>query len=671
MQLTTSRVAVALATVLAGAGGALATNGIHALALVPGPGTYTVNAAFDAPDATPGDGVCLSTLGPSDQEPACTLRAAIMEADADAAGSVITIAAGINPQLSIAPGSNDQATGDLVISTAMTVNGQGSGSTTVSIASSPLDRVFHVASGTSGTATIGKMTIQSGDPTADSSGSTSGGGIDEDDALQNGRPTLHLADVIIKNSKGTGGGGLHDVGGNLTADHITLSSNSATSGVGGGALVELTGGETVTLTNLQARSNSSTQGGGGSGGGLALRGTGTGSTVKVDGAVLDSNSTSNDGGGLYVSTSSTGNGGTFTFTHMTVTSNTANDGGGIYAEVGAGSATFSDSLIGDTSTGCDTGNDAQQSEGGGDGGGIWDGSFSRSVLYTRLLVGDNCADRTGGGVYFSGSSATLSNSTITGNDAGSNGGGLALGRSTNTSVTFATVTDNVSNGGSASGGGIYVGNGDVATLGGNVFDANVQFNAQQARGQFRSRQSGTPDLCQNDGTIADLGYNVVHGRRAQQLHLHRHRGHHRGPQAPAAGRQRWSHADPGAGAGSSALDTVPPGASTAFQPRATTTLTCTIATDQRGVTRPQGSACDSGAYELRVAAASPTPSPTRTASPTASAQPLIGAPNTGGRGASAGAPMVPPLALAACLLAGLTIAPLSRLRRTARRRRSD
>ncbi|MFQ5880811.1 MAG: choice-of-anchor Q domain-containing protein, partial [Dehalococcoidia bacterium] len=34
------------------------------------------------------------------------------------------------------------------------------------------------------------------------------------------------------------------------------------------------------------------------------------------------------------------------------------------------------------------------------------------------------------------------------------------------------------------------------------------------------------------------------------------------------------------------------------------------ATDQRGVARPQGAACDIGAYEFEVAAPSPTPTPT-------------------------------------------------------------
>jgi hypothetical protein len=56
--------------------------------------------------------------------------------------------------------------------------------------------------------------------------------------------------------------------------------------------------------------------------------------------------------------------------------------------------------------------------------------------------------------------------------------------------------------------------------------------------------------------------------------------------------------------------------------------TTPIATDQRGVTRPQGTACDIGAFELVPA----TPTPTATATPTATktATPTASATGTGG-----------------------------------------
>jgi CSLREA domain-containing protein len=50
------------------------------------PGTYTVNDAGDAADATPGDGVCATASG------VCTLRAAIQEANATSGAKTINFA---------------------------------------------------------------------------------------------------------------------------------------------------------------------------------------------------------------------------------------------------------------------------------------------------------------------------------------------------------------------------------------------------------------------------------------------------------------------------------------------------------------------------------------------------------------------------------------------------
>lgn len=50
--------------------------------------TFTVNSTADAVDATPGDGVCATATA------TCTLRAAIMEANALAGADTITLPAG-------------------------------------------------------------------------------------------------------------------------------------------------------------------------------------------------------------------------------------------------------------------------------------------------------------------------------------------------------------------------------------------------------------------------------------------------------------------------------------------------------------------------------------------------------------------------------------------------
>jgi CSLREA domain-containing protein len=93
------------------------------------------------------------------------------------------------------------------------------------------------------------------------------------------------------------------------------------------------------------------------------------------------------------------------------------------------------------------------------------------------------------------------------------------------------------------------------------------------------------------------------------------------------------------------------------------------ATDQRGVSRPQGSACDIGAYELVVLAASPTPaaspspSPTPAASPSPSPIPAL--PKAGSAGSpGAGSQVGLLLGVTALLLAPLAVA-------LARRRHPD
>src|SRR4051812_12649506 len=82
--------------------------------------TFTVNSTVDEPDATSGDGVCASA--PSG---ACTLRAAIMEANFLGGSHAITLPAG-NYVLTRAPsGTNDASTGDLNVGASLAITGAG------------------------------------------------------------------------------------------------------------------------------------------------------------------------------------------------------------------------------------------------------------------------------------------------------------------------------------------------------------------------------------------------------------------------------------------------------------------------------------------------------------------------------------------------------------------
>src|SRR5262245_49409250 len=81
---------------------------------------FTVNSTIDAIDTAPGDGACASTASGD-----CTLRAAVMEANALAGDDVINLPAGIYT-LTLT-GANEDAglTGDLDITGTVTIEGAG------------------------------------------------------------------------------------------------------------------------------------------------------------------------------------------------------------------------------------------------------------------------------------------------------------------------------------------------------------------------------------------------------------------------------------------------------------------------------------------------------------------------------------------------------------------
>ena len=141
------------------------------------------------------------------------------------------------------------------------------------------------------------------------------------------------------------------------------------------------------------------------------------------------------GGGLCEQ----GDGTTVTVTDCTFTGNVASQGGGAVAN-DDGSLTVIDSTIGDVAGG--NGNSALS------GGGVYN---SGSASITSSTVAGNESSN-GGGIYVSGGSMTLTNSTVANNTATGQGGGIDNQRSI--TIVNATIADNVALGGAGSGGGI-------------------------------------------------------------------------------------------------------------------------------------------------------------------------------------------------------------------------
>lgn len=121
--------------------------------------TFNVDAFGDAPDATPGDGIC------ADATSACTLRAAVMEGNASAGPHVINLPAGTYT-LTIPSGSSDTdaSVGDLDLTTdTWTFSGAGAGQTIIDGATMN-HRVFEVPVNVffSGSVTFSDLTIRGG-----------------------------------------------------------------------------------------------------------------------------------------------------------------------------------------------------------------------------------------------------------------------------------------------------------------------------------------------------------------------------------------------------------------------------------------------------------------------------------------------------------------------------
>jgi CSLREA domain-containing protein len=237
------------------------------------------------------DGVC---------DADCSLREAVIAANASPGADVITLPAG-QYTLTIAGTNEDSgATGDLDIVGDLTIN--GAGSTTTIVDGGSVDRVFHIVSVF--TVTFNDLQIFNGDLA-----SGNGGGL-----LNEGTATLNNCVVGENSVPGGDGGGLYnnDV---MTISGSVIAENSASNGDGGGIYDN---GTSITITNTTIAANLAP---GGDGAGMYFNGV----TATISQSAIFGNSASGgDGGGIYV------NGVTLTLTNCTLNANDAFDGGGIF-----------------------------------------------------------------------------------------------------------------------------------------------------------------------------------------------------------------------------------------------------------------------------------------------------------------------------------------------------
>lgn len=296
--------------------------------------------APDAPDATPGDGLCDDGAG------GCSLRAAVMEANGLAGLDQIVLPAGTF-ELATAITADDAGDGDLDITEQVTIAGAGIGQTVVEQTIAPpaaADRVFEIAVADGTTATLSDLTVTGG----------------------------HAAD---------GGGGIRIQGqGAVSLERVRVTGNvaEAPTGIDGGGIAMLAAaspelhlidsvvdGNRVTNTNAAAQP-SDMPSPNPMGAGISATG-GVSSELVVDGSEISGNQVtvaspalvSHAGGGLRVSVAQ------LSISDSLVADNTAGRAGALFVNI-FGSPTISGSTFaGNSAAGAGTGGGAIVSFGAG------------------------------------------------------------------------------------------------------------------------------------------------------------------------------------------------------------------------------------------------------------------------------------------------------------------
>lgn len=267
----------------------------------------------------------------------CSLREAIIAANAAGGADTITLPAGTYVLSIAGTGENASATGDLDITGDLTINGAGAGSTIIN--ANNIDRVFHgvPAAATTITIAISGVTIRGGNST------TLGAGFASDSSTT-GNTNLTLTNVIITNNTTTNNGGgiafLKNIG---ASNHVLTLNNS-------------------TVTNNVALN----------GGGISCNGC----TLNVTASTISTNAASTDGGGIQVA----GNTSTLSLMNSTISGNTANgNGGGLTKTFGTGTITVNFSTI--TNNTADNDNNAA-----GTGGGM--NANSNATIQNSIVQGN-------------------------------------------------------------------------------------------------------------------------------------------------------------------------------------------------------------------------------------------------------------------------------------------
>ena len=358
--------------------------------------SFSVTTTGDTPDSNPGDGLCDDGTG------SCSLRAAIMEANSlGGTAATIAIPAGVYELSIIGINENTGLTGDLDITSNITITGAGAQSTIINADS--IDRVFHVLTGN--ILTLSQLQITEGLADRNNGGGILNEGVLNLDYCEISNCIANLLDETSFLGGGFGGGIANH--GTATVINSTLKNNKAigcegpralTGGGGGGSTPGFGGGiynhssASIELTNCTISGNYAM-------GGMASRGSTNGGSFSSAGSTgggpnPGTNGAANAGAGGNATGDYSGGGG-----GGSSCSNGGNGGSGGYGAGGGGTGARS---CGGSSGGIGT---------GGFGGGDGDQSCCSSS------GGGGAGAGFGGGIFNNGGAVTLVNVTVAYNQA--------------------------------------------------------------------------------------------------------------------------------------------------------------------------------------------------------------------------------------------------------------
>lgn len=544
-------IGLALAVVLAsGAGTSGATSVVATPTANPRPTPTPTATPTTTPTATPGPGTFLvnSFKDAVDAKPGdgvcatasgeCTLRAAVQEANALPGPNAINLPAGTY-NLTI-PGTNEEAaaTGDLDVTGDLTLTGAGAATTIID--GDRLDRILDILPGAA--LSISRLTISNGFVQSPSIDDECGG------AIRN-FGSLTMSDFAVSRSQiffGSGGGICNR--GSLALAKGQVNGNWSVPDGGGIWSVGDVSLVAVTVMGNQAEFY---------GGGIHSEG-----TLTIADSTISENHTTYAGGGISIRA------GTADLMRVRVIANTTTyQGAGVFNSV--------DTAVADSTISGNRVDNARPEFPTGGGGFFNSGMLSIS----RTTISGNTVAQTEGTGLFAGGGGGISNdrlpltaaaptlrlanTTISANSA-NDGGGVHYGAGAGTATNL-TISNNIAK---SAGGGVYSAGGVNATFVNTVVANNTGANCS--------------------GTATSLGHNLDSDGTCDLTSPGDMRNVDPllGPLADNGG-PTMTHAllegSPAIDAGSPAT---PGSGGTACE-----------ATDQRGVARPQGLACDIGAYE--------------------------------------------------------------------------